>query len=266
LLRLGLIGCGAIGEEVLAASSGGKLPGVVIPAVLVRRPRAAASRHGAVLVADAERFFGERFDAVLECAGHAAVAAHGARVLEAGADLLVTSTGALADATLLERLLVAAEARGRRLILPSAGIGALDILAAAALGGLDEVQITVRKDPESWRGTAAEASHDLGKLARETLLYDGPVREGARRYPQNVNIAAAVALAGIGFERTRLTIFADPAVADHVVEVTAAGRFGRFHFREEVVPSAENRKTGRLVAMAVMKAIRQMTATLVVGA
>jgi aspartate dehydrogenase len=266
LLRLGLIGCGAIGEAVLAAAAGGALPGVVIPTVLVRGPRAAATRHGVELMSDATRFFSKRLDAVLECAGHEAVVAYGERVLGGGADLLVTSVGALGDASLLDRLLAAATARERRLIVPSAGIGALDILSAAAVGGLDEVHITVRKDPESWRGTRAEASHDLARLAGETVLYDGPVREGVRHYPQNVNIAAAVALAGIGFERTRLTIVADPATSDHVVELTASGRFGRFHFREDVVPTAENRKTGKLVAMAVVKTIRHLAATLVVGA
>lgn len=266
MLRLGLIGCGAIGEVVLAAAADGTLPGVVVPAVLVREPRAAATRHGVELMSDAKRFFSKRLDAVLECAGHEAVAAYGERVLAGGADLLVTSVGALADTALLERLLAAAKARERRLIVPSAGIGALDILSAAAVGGLDEVRITVRKDPESWRGTMAEASHDLARLAGETVLYDGPVREGVLNYPQNVNIAAAVALAGIGFERTRLTVIADPAISDHIVEVTAAGVFGRFHFREEVVPTAENRKSGKLVAMALVKTIRQMAATLVVGA
>jgi len=266
LLRLGLIGCGAIGDEVLAALAGGKLPGIAVPAVLVRRPRRPAARHGVELLSDAERFFAAGFDAVLECAGHEAVAAYGARVLAGGADFIVTSAGALGDAALLDRLLAAAKVRGRRLIVPSAGIGALDILSAAAVGGLDEVRITVRKDPESWRGTVAEASHDLARLAGETVLYDGPVRQGAKRYPQNVNIAAAVALAGIGFERTRLTIVADPGTSDHVVEVTAWGRFGRFSFREEIVPTAENRKTGKLVAMAVVKTIRQLAATLVVGA
>jgi len=266
VLQLGLIGCGAIGEAVLAALAADALSGIAVPAVLVRRPRAAASSKGVVVTSEAEPFFAHRLDAVLECAGHAAVVAHGARVLSGGADLLVTSVGALADPALLERLLAAARSRGRRLILPSAGIGGLDILAGAAVGGLDAVHVTVRKDPESWRGTPAEAICDLGRLAEAATLYDGPVREGARLYPQNVNIAAAVALAGLGFERTRLTILADPAVSDHVVEVAASGRFGRFDFREAVVPTAENRKTGRLVAMALVKTVRQLASTLMVGA
>lgn len=203
---------------------------------------------------------------MLECAGHDAVRAHGEAVLREGADLLVTSVGVLADDALFTRLRGAAEAAGRRLILPSAGIGALDILAAGAAGGLDEVTVTVRKDAASWTGTIAERDHDLDRLAGPVVLYDGSVRAGALLYPQNVNIAAAVAFAGIGLDRTRLVIVADPAIASHQVEIAARGVFGCFRFAEDVVPSAENPKTGRLVAMALIKTVRQLRSTVVVGA
>src|SRR6266851_336707 len=264
-MRLGLIGHGAIAQHVIAVLDMGGLPGVAIPAVLVRkaRPATAGPRE---ITADAARFLAHRFDAVLECAGHQAVRDHGERVLEAGADLLVTSVGAFTDDTLLARIRGAAEQAGRRLIVPSAGIGALDILSGAATGGLDEVIVTVRKDPPSWVGTIAAQSHDLTRLAGPVVLYDGAVREGARLYPQNVNIAAAVALAGIGLDRTRLVIIADPAIGTHQVEIAARGAFGSFRFAEDVAPSAENPKTGRLVAMALVKTVRQLRATLVVGA
>ena len=98
------------------------------------------------------------------------------------------------------------------------------------------------------------------------MLYDGPVREGARLYPQNVNIAAAVALSGIGLDRTRLVIIADPAITTHQVEIAARGAFGSFRFAEDVIPSVENPKTGRLVAMALVKTVRQLRSTLVIGA
>ena len=113
-------------------------------------------------------------------------------------------------------------------MIASAGIGALDILAAAAVGGLARVTVTVRKDPSAWYGTAAESLCDLGALDAPFTLFDGSVREGAARYPQNVNISAAAALAGIGLDRTRLVIVVDPALRRHVVEIEAEGAFGRF--------------------------------------
>ena len=262
-MRLGLIGLGAIGGEVLAAVERGELAGVELTAVLVRRPRSPSPMR--MTTADANVFFRERFDAVLECAGHQAVRDHGARALGAGSDLLVTSAGALTDDALLASLLAAAEQGGGRLIVPSAGIGALDILAGAAAGGLDEVTVTVRKDPMSWKGTPAETTCDLDRLEAPVTLYDGPVREGARRYPQNVNISAAAALAGIGLDRTRLVIVADPGISTHVVEIAARGLFGSFTFREDVIPTESNPKTGRLVAMAVVKTVRQLASRFVVG-
>jgi len=263
-MKLGLIGHGAIARHLLAALDEGGLPGVSAPCVLVRTRRPAAGKRE--ITDDAARFLAHGFDAVLECAGHGAVRAQGEAVLRAGADLLVTSVGALADDALLARLRRAAEMAGRRIILPSAGIGALDILSAAAVGGLDEVTITVRKDAASWRGTVAERRHDFDRLAGPVVLYDGPVRHGAQLYPENVNIAAAVAFAGIGVDRTRLVIVADPAIASHQVEIAARGAFGSFRFAEDVVPSAENPKTGRLVAMALVKTVRQLRSTVVVGA
>jgi aspartate dehydrogenase len=92
------------------------------------------------------------------------------------------------------------------------------------------------------------------------------VRDGARLYPQNVNISAAAALAGFGLDRTRVVIVADPTITTHVVELEAKGAFGHFTFREDVAVSEENRKTGKLVAMAMVKSVRQLASTLVVAA
>jgi aspartate dehydrogenase len=262
-MRLGIIGYGAIGREVVAAGRRGMLEGVEIAAVLVRRPREAAMDPP--VTHEPERFFEQSLDVVLECAGHDAVRDHGVRCLGRGADLVLTSIGALADDALRLRLEKAAEVSGRKLILASAGIGGLDILAAAAVGGLDRVAMTVRKDPSAWYGTEAEGLCDLAALVDPLVLYRGPVREGARRYPKNVNISAAVALAGIGLDRTELTIVADPAIRTHVVEIEAEGAFGHFSFTEEVEPTEENPKTGRLVAMALIKTVRQLASPVVIG-
>ncbi len=256
-LKLGLIGYGAIGKHLEA----GQLDDIELVSVLVKRPR-----NEGRLTHEPDQFFAHEFDAVAECAGHDAVRAHGQRVLEGGADFLVTSVGAFTDTALFERLLSAAKANGCRLILPSAGIGALDILSSAAVGGLDSVTVTVRKDPSAWKGTVAEKLVDLDALVEPHIVFDGPVREGARLYPQNVNISAAAAIAGLGLDRTRVVIVADPTVTTHIVELEAKGAFGHFTFREDVAVSEENRKTGKLVAMAMVKSVRQLASPLVVAA
>lgn len=263
MIRVGVIGFGAIGRALWSAIAEGRAGDATCPAVLVQTAR---TDGAAPLTADPDAFFAHRLDAVVECAGHGAVRAHGERTLREGADLIVTAIGALTDDALHARLVQAATEARRRLILPSAGIGALDMLGAAAVGGLDRVRVTVRKDPDSWLGTEAEALCDLSALTGPVTLYEGPVREGARRYPGNVNISAAAALTGIGLDRTHLRIIADPGIETHVVELEAEGAFGRFHFTEDVLPSAENRKTGRIVAMALVKTVRQLSSPVVCGA
>ncbi len=264
MLRLGLLGFGAIGKRVAEAAGAGRLGGIELTAALVRTPRTAATERPDI-THDPDWFFRYRLDAVVEGAGHQAVRDHAVRVLETGADLYVTSIGAFTDTALLERVVAAARANGCRVHLPSAGIGGLDMLAALAEGGLDEATITVRKDPASWKGTAAEALVDLDGLTQPHTVFDGPVREGARLYPQNVNISAATALAGIGLDRTRVVIIADPAITTHVCEISAKGKLGSMRFVEDLVPSPENRKTSTLVGHAIVKTLRNRTATLVIG-
>jgi len=264
-LRIGLIGYGAIGRQVADAISDGTIAGATCSGILVRTERPEDDPHVLDLTTSPKVFLTAKHDVVVEMAGHQAVRDHGERCLKRGADLMLTSVGALTDDGLHARLLKAAGDGKRKLLIPSAGVGALDILTAAAQGGLSSVTMTVTKDARSWKGTIAEQAHNLDALKAPTLLYEGPVREGARLYPQNVNISAAVALAGLGLDRTQLRIMADPAHVPHIVEVEAQGHFGRFSFREEITPTTENRKTGRLVAMAVIKALRQLTATQVIG-
>ncbi|MSP49139.1 MAG: aspartate dehydrogenase [Alphaproteobacteria bacterium] len=262
MFRIGLMGLGAIGEQVAAAIAAGVLPEVKIASALVRRPR---SEKSAFLVTnDPDAFFEVEVDAFVEGAGHQAVRDHAERALKL-ADMMVTSVGALTDDALRERLIATAKANGHRLILPSAGIGALDTLSAAAIGGLDEVVMTVRKQPSAWFGTEAEKMVDLNALTAPFTVYEGPVREGARRYPQNVNISAAVALAGAGLDKTHLKIVADPTITTHVIEVRARGAFGSFTFVEDILPTESNPKTGMIVGMAIVKAVRQLSSPLVIG-
>jgi len=117
----------------------------------------------------------------------------------------------------------------------------------------------------AWIGTVAEQEFDLGAVGEPLVIYRGPVREGAAKYPQNVNISAAVALAGLGLDRTELMIVADPTIDIHYVEIQAEGAFGRFSFVEQVAISPTNRKTGRIVAMAVAKTVRQLAGAVHVG-
>ena len=137
-------------------------------------------------------------------------------LLDAGIGVVVLSAGALVDDDLREaRGAGRRAARGALLYVPSGGIGGLDALKTACLAGVDEVSIQVAKPPAAWKGIrvrGSTAASTLDAAERPRTLFEGPAREGVPHFPQNVNIAAVLALAGIGMDRTRLKVVADPAL------------------------------------------------------
>lgn len=190
---------------------------------------------------------------VIECAGHAALADHGARVLEHGVDLVVASVGALAHAPLEHDLRTAARVGNARIRIPSGAIGGLDALASAKLGGLDSVHYVGRKPVQAWRGTRAEQAIDLDSVAGPLVIFEGSARDAALAYPQNANVTAATALAGVGFDATRVTLFVDPAARGNEHEIAAEGAFGSLRFSVVNVPLAENPKTSTLAAWSLVR-------------
>jgi aspartate dehydrogenase len=184
-----------------------------------------------------------RPEVVAECAGHGAVRAHGAAVLTAGCDLVVISVGALADDALRGELERAAAQGGSRLSLPAGAVGGIDALAAARLSGLEEVTYSGRKPPRAWIGTPAERQVDLGTITEPAVFFEGTAREAARLYPQNANVAATIALAGLGFDGTRVRLIADPTISRNLHEVSVRSAALDFQLRLEGRPSPVNPKT-----------------------
>jgi aspartate dehydrogenase len=258
-LRVGFIGYGTIACQVESGIRSGAAGNARSVAALVRSPRDSVDSE-VLLTADREQFLNEPLDVVVEAAGQEAVRQHAEAVLQAGRDLLLLSVGALAEDDLHDRLRRAAESGGSHLLLPSGAIGGLDALSSAALGGLDEVTLTTRKPPDALQTGTDRDTALAGAKAERVLLYEGPARDAVRHYPANVNVAAALSLAGVGFDRTQVRIYADPAVTRNTHEVRARGWFGELAFTIQNIPT-ENPKTGRITALSVLKALRDYRAS-----
>jgi len=185
-------------------------------------------------------------------------------VLRSGIDCLVISVGALADATLFAKLKSDARDGDSRILLPAGAIGGLDAIAAMRLSGLTSVRYRSRKPPLAWRGSPAERQVDLGKVAKRTVLYKGTAGEAALLYPQNANVAAAVALAGLGFEATAVELVADPDAGANIHEIEAEGATGRLAIELQGKPSRTNPKTSALAALSVARALLNEQATIVI--
>jgi aspartate dehydrogenase len=198
----------------------------------------------------------------VECGGHGALRAHGASVLQGGVDLLVASVGALADAELERTLLEAAKRGNAQVLLPSGALGGLDALGSARYAGLDEVRYTSVKAVRAWRGTHAETLLDLDKVERATEFFKGNARDAARLFPQNANVAAAVALAGCGFERTSVVLTADPGARGNRHRIQASGPFGMIDVTVEGKTLPDNPKTSMLAPMSLVRAIESRSAAI----
>lgn len=255
-LPVGLIGYGAIGRvvaESLAGQADISLVGVLLRAGSARDVPAALP-----VVQDAVGLLALGPRVVVEAAGHAGLHAHAEAILRGGADLLVASVGALADAALETRLRAAAEAGGTRLLIPAGALGGLDALGAARYAGLDVVEYTGRKAPKAWTGTKAEGLIDLGSVTEPTVFFEGTAREAALAFPQNANVVAAVALAGLGFEQTRVRLMVDPTEACNQHSVLARGPFGEMssHVVARVLPA--NPKTSMLAPYSLVRGLHNL--------
>ena len=255
--RLGVIGAGGIAELALTSLAKALTTpldhvAILVPADAADHAKALIARCGPALAAktaihsELKSLLADQPDVVAECAGHVAVRDYGTTILEAGCDLIVISIGSLADDAIRVKLEAAAKAGGGRLVLPAGAVGGIDALAAAKLSGLEEVVYTGRKPPKAWKGTPAEKLLALDTLGEANIFFEGSARDAAQTYPFNANVAATLAIAGIGLDATKVRLVADPGVTRNVHEFAVRSGCGDFTVRLEGRPSASNPKTSQL--------------------
>jgi aspartate dehydrogenase len=263
--RLVVVGYGAIAAELVGRLRDRHGADCSLAVVLragsasrARVPEGVACLHG---LDDVLRF---QPDLVVEAAGHQAVRSYAAGCLLAGISFVAVSVGAMADDGLCQELRQAAAQGRAKLIFPSGAIGALDYLQAAR--NMPGMQLTYesRKPPAAW----ADELQRLGMvqpLAQASVLFEGPAREAARRYPQNLNVAASVALSGVGLDATQVRIVVDPAAKGNMHRVLAQGAFGEMQLDIANAPSPDNPKTSWVVGWSLLATVERYFAPVVFG-
>jgi aspartate dehydrogenase len=258
-MNVGIVGMGVIGSQVAKAIANG-IPGVSLAGVTVRSPLKA----GGYPVLPLSDLIG-RSDLVVEAATQAALLEFGPAVLSAGKHLMVLSVGALVG--VLDDWARLAAQRGCRILVPSGAIAGLDGVKGAREGQITSVTMETRKPPRGLAGAPyIEAQRiDLDAIRAETLIFEGPATEAVRAFPANVNVVAALSLAGVGPERTRIKLYAVPGLERNQHRITVEGEFGRLRIEVENVPS-ENPRTGRLSYLSAIAMLRELGAPTRIGA
>jgi aspartate dehydrogenase len=260
-----VIGLGAVGHQLAGLVADRAAGPTEVVGFLVRDPdrhARAADRWRVPIVSDLSDALALHPDVVVEAAGHDALRSAGPVILASGIDCIAISVGALADPKTVDSLRVAAETGGSRLRIPAGAIAGLDAISAAAVGRIDSVTHTVRKPPAGLLEPDEAAA--VIATGQPRLLFEGRAREAALLFPANVNVVAAVSLAGIGLDRTIARVVADPGVTRNTHDVHVEGAFGELHITIQNEPS-ENPKTGVIVAFSLARTLRATAESIVIG-
>jgi aspartate dehydrogenase len=264
-MRVGVVGLGAIGRKVCEALDRG-ITGLSLAAVTARDRERGESflkglSHPPAFV-DLDTLVAMS-DLVVEASTQAHLAEIAPRALGAGRQLVVLSCGGLLGRDDWVNL---AQAKGGRILVPSAAIAGLDGVKGARVGNITAVTMETRKPPRGLEGAPwiVQQRIDLASITAETLIFAGTAREACRAFPANVNVVAALSLAGIGPERTRIKIFAVPGLEGNQHRVRVEGEFGRLSVEIENIPS-ENPRTGKLSYLSTIALLRELGSPLHVG-
>ncbi len=266
-LRVAIGGLGTIGLAVARRLDEG-IDGLMLAGVSAKHPRRATARMRGfrrnvpvVPLPELARIG----DVVVECVPAEAFVAVAEPVLRAGKMLMPLSVGALLEHAELVEL---AKVRGARIIVPSGALPGLDAVSAMAEGHIESVRMITRKPPGGLAGAPylRRRGIEIEGISRPLKVFDGPAAEGAKGFPANVNVAAALGLAGIGAQRTELEIWADPTLERNTHRILVEADCARIELKIENVPSDDNPRTGKIVPLSVIAALRRLVAPLTVGA
>lgn len=267
-MKVGIIGCGFIGSMLAKECDDiEEVEKVRLYDVDVGRGRHLASKVSKAELSGSGEELIELSDLIVEAASHGAVHEYGSAVLERDKDLMVMSIGAFNDDQLYERISALARERSGHLYLPSGAIAGVDGLKSATVANVESVELKTIKPVTGFDGVdyIHEQGLNLHGLTEKKVVFEGSAREAAKHFPKNINVAAGLSLAGIGFDRTTVKIVADPSATTNHHNVTVRGRFGSFTVNLKNYPAVSNPKTSYLAALSAIATLRNIVTGVWIG-
>ena len=261
LKRIGLLGCGAIGSEIALAIDSGKIPAKLTHVFdfskETSRKLVTNLKNKPEITENVGLLAAASLDLIVEAASQDAVRDNVLTILQNKKDLMIMSVGALLDESILDIILEGCQDFKKSVYLPSGAILGLDGIRAVK-AELESVTLVTTKNPKALKGAKFFETSDvnLDKITKPITIYDGIAREAVRLFPANINVAALLSLAGLGSEKTKVRIVADPNTDKNTHEIIAQGRFGKFSIKVENVPSESNPKTSKLAILSAIECLR----------
>lgn len=261
LKRIGLLGCGAIGTEIALAIDSGKIPATLTHVFdfskeksnrlvdkLTNKPEI-TENVGLLVTAPV--------DLIVEAASQDAVRDNALTILQNRKDLMIMSVGALLDESILDVILDGCQDFKKTVYLPSGAILGLDGIRSVK-DELDSVTLITTKNPKALKGAKffETSKIDIDSITEPTTIFEGVAQEAVKLFPANINVAALLSLAGLGNQKTKVKIVADPKTDKNTHEIEAFGKFGKFSIKVENVPSESNPKTSKLAILSAIECLR----------
>lgn len=266
-LKVSIGGLGVIGKHVARALDNGEIPGLALQSVCAKdqaKLRNTISDFKAPPAIVALEELGTDSDIVIECAPKAVFSTIAQSAITNGCIFMPLSVGALLDNM---ELIDQARETNARIYVPTGALLGLDAVKAVAEGDVQSITLVTRKPPRGLQGAPylVENAINVENLSEPLKVFSGTAREAAKAFPANVNVAAALALAGIGPEKTSVEVWADPGVNKNMHTINVKAAASSFTMSIENVPSDETPATGKITALSVIASLRRLTSTLVVG-
>jgi aspartate dehydrogenase len=261
LTRIGLLGCGAIGTEIALAIDSGKIPATLTHVYDDSKDASLALveklKNKPEIVENSHLLSSHPVNIIVEAASQDAVRDVALSVLQNKRDLMIMSVGALLDESIYDILSDACKDFKKTIFLPSGAIAGLDGLKSVK-GELESLSITTTKHPKSLKGAKffENSEINLDSISSSTIIFEGTAKDAVTLFPANINVAALLSLSGIGSEKTRVKIIADPNTDKNTHHIEAEGKFGKMTFTIENYPDTNNPKTSRLAILSAIETLR----------
>jgi aspartate dehydrogenase len=267
--NVGLIGCGTIGSELALAIDSGKIKKAALVSLydevenVVVELKSKLQNKNTKTFSNFSQFISSpafaNTDIIIEAASQDAVRKLAKTIIQSGKDLIIMSTGALAEPDLLQELLDIASKKEVHIYVPSGAVAGIDAIRSVK-HLLNSVTITTTKNPKALAGAPFFEKTRIKPetITHKKLIYEGTARDAVKEFPANVNVAAVLSLAGVGMDATKVKIIADPAASVNQHEITANGNFGEINIVVRNTPSPSNPKTSYLAILSAIECIRSI--------